>query len=258
METNRQVALDAILSAKKYRQIVPEAVERIFWEEVSRQKSAKEASKRARARLHQLSCAFMNPQTLKAAEGMLARYASGEEGALFEALRLHSSTAERLAEMEPLWARIDPAGAGLIVDLACGLNPLYLGHTGRKVRGYDISLGQVELINMWAARMGWDVAAQGADLTQPVALPACDLALMMKLLPVLEQQQKGAGMALLSSISAARKLVSFPTKTLGGRSVGMEAQYSRWFEQNLPQGEQILDRFVLAGELCYMTAPLSK
>ena len=248
-------ALLAVLGSKKYGGIEPAAVERIFLEEVGRHKSLKEASKRTKARLHQLSFAFMSPELLRLAHGHLERYLLGDEGALFEALKLHASTSERLFALDALWDTIaqSAGGIGKILDLACGLNPLYLGHRGHSAIGLDISLGQVALVNEWATRCGWDIEAHGADLSQGMTLPTCDVALMMKLLPVLEQQRKGAGMALLSRVQARRKLVTFPTRTLGGRTVGMEAQYTRWFEENLPPTEQILDRFVVANELCYVT-----
>ena len=75
---------------------------------------------------------------------------------------------------------------------------------------------------------------------------------MMKLLPVLEQQKKGAAMALLTNVPAGKMCVAFPMKTLGGRKVGMEQHYTEWFEGNLPEGFEVIERFVEADELCYV------
>ena len=117
--------------------------------------------------------------------------------------------------------------------------------------GLDVSGGCVQLINDWALRRGWDVSAQCRDLLCAPALPETDAALMMKLLPVLEQQKKGAAMELLTSIPAPVLIVTFPLKTLGGRSVGMEKHYSDWFESSAAQAFNIERRDVLFGELCY-------
>ena len=75
---------------------------------------------------------------------------------------------------------------------------------------------------------------------------------MMKLLPVLEQQKKGAAMALVASVPAKKLCVTFPMKTLGGRKVGMEQHYTEWFEGNLSEGFEIIQRFIEADELCYV------
>lgn len=252
----REVAtLSALQSSRKYGGICPETVERMFTEELGKRRSLKDADKATRARLHQITGAFMSPDQLRTAARCLDAYAAGDETALHQALRLHTSTSERFGALGALYDRVF-AATGLpdsVLDLACGLNPLYLGSIGIRVRGVDISGDLVELVNRWSARCGWDVVARTLDLSQDAPLEPADLALMMKLLPVLEQQRKGAGMALLARAPAPRQLVSFPTRTLSGRGVGMEQNYTRWFEDNLPGTHRVLDRFVLASELCYIT-----
>ncbi len=253
MNEREQAALDALLKSKNYACVYPDAVRRAFETQLARHKTLKEAEKAARAQLHQLTGAFMTPQQLKSAQALMGQYAAGDQDALWRALKLHASTAERLEGMRALFARaFESLGGGTVLDLACGLNPLYLGHAGKSVVGLDVNMGAVDLINRWAAAAGWDVRARGADLTKPDApLEKTGCALAMKLLPVLERSQKGAAMALLLRVSAPRILVSFPTRTLGGRSVGMAGHYTRWFEENLPGQFCLLDRFVEADELCY-------
>ena len=255
MNDREQEALSALLASKKYGGICEDSVRRIFGEELSKHKKLKDADKSARARLHQITGAFMTPDQLKSAGKCLEAYLSGDQSALTNALKLHSSTAERLDHIDALYAQVFQVTGkpNLILDLACGLNPLYLGAIGIAVRGYDISGDQVALVNRWAASCGWDVHAETADLSEDAPLPAADLTLMMKLLPVLEQQKKGSGMALLSRAPSPRQLTTFPTRTLSGRGVGMEGNYTRWFEGNLPDTHQIIDRFVIAHELCYIT-----
>jgi 16S rRNA (guanine(1405)-N(7))-methyltransferase len=123
---------------------------------------------------------------------------------------------------------------------------------GLTVRGMDISGGCVRLVNEWARVMGWDVQAECKDLLCQPEMEKADLALMMKLLPVLEQQKKGSAMALLMRVPAEKMCVTFPMKTLGGRKVGMEQHYTEWFEGNLPEGFEVIERFVEADELCYV------
>lgn len=235
----------AISKSPKYRAIAPEATLRIVREEC--QKGGADAEKRARNRLHQIADAFMNQQDQRELWALM------ERGDLEGALKRHASTRERMDAREgylALIARLCPPG-GRICDAACGLNPLLLGAQGYAVEGLDIQLNCVDAINIWARREGWRVTAQGADLVGRAELPECDLTLMMKLLPVMDAQRAGEGMRLLRAARSPRVLVSFPTRTLGGRGVGMERNYGERFEAGLPGEFEICERAVLGSELFY-------
>ncbi len=246
--------MSEIAISKKYRDICPDTVRRVFEAERVKYKSEKEADKAAKAHLHQITGAFMTADEMKTADKLLRAYKEGDETAFEKTLRLHSSTRERLEGAEALYARIlEAAGQPKsVLDLACGMNPLLLGRMGLTVRGMDISGGCVRLVNEWARVMGWDVQAECKDLLCQPEMEKADLALMMKLLPVLEQQRKGSAMALLMSVPAEKMCVTFPMKTLGGRKVGMEQHYTEWFEGNLPEEFEVIARFVEADELCYV------
>lgn len=253
MNDREIAALAALQGSKKYGDICPDTVARVFQEELGKRKTIKEADKQTRARLHQITGAFLGAGELKAAEGLLDRYADGDAAALPDALKLHASTRERLPVMAALYERVFCVAGkpGMVLDLACGLNPLYLGSIGCRVRGIDIHIGANELVNRWASRCGWDVSASTLDLTMRPTLPEAGLALAQKLLPVLEQQRKGSALELLRAIPARHILVSFPTRTLSGRGVGMEQNYARWFE-GLSFPHRMLDSFTLGSELCYL------
>ncbi len=235
----------AILNSPKYRAIAPDAVRRIVREEHA--KGGKDCEKRARNRLHQIADAFMDQRQQK------ALYQLMEQGELDGALQQHASTRERMAirdEYLALIARHCPAD-GSICDAACGLDPLLLGAQGYSVTGLDIQMTCVDAINEWARRAGWNVCARGADLIGIEELPECSLTLFMKLLPVLDAQRAGEGMRVMQLARSERVLVSFPTRTLGGRGVGMERNYGERFEAALPEGFEIVERMALANELFY-------
>ena len=59
-------------------------------------------------------------------------------------------------------------------------------------------------------------------------------------------------MAVMNAIDADYLVVSFPTRTLGGRNVGMEAHYSDWMDSHLPESRTIAARFVADNELFYI------
>ena len=66
-----------------------------------------------------------------------------------------------------------------------------------------------------------------------------DVALMLKVLPLLERQRRGAAEAVMEAVDAAYIVASFPTRTLGGRNVGMAAQYSDWMAAHIPPGRSV-------------------
>ena len=239
--------------ASKYADVCPDTVARLQTQAAARYKSAKEADKAVRTALHQITGAFMTPEELKRARRLLSSGDTDPDRALSETLSLHASTRERLPHMDAFYdALLQPLHAHTLLDLACGLNPLYLGSRGYAMRGLDISGGCVSLVNDWAAARGWDVSAECQDLLCDPPLAEADAALAMKLLPVLEQQEKGAAMRLLARVPAPLIVVTFPMKTLGGRGVGMERHYSEWFEGAARGLFDILRRDVLFGELCYI------
>ena len=246
--------LETLLASKNCREVCEAAVRRLWTEELAKRRNEKEADKAVRAAVHQMTGAFLTPEQLKTARGLLREYLSGREEALDEALRLHASTRERLPCAQAFYAAIFEATGRpeRILDLACGFNPLYLGAKGYCVTGYDVHKGAVDLINEWANACSWSVRALCADLLGENAFERADLALMMKLLPVLEQQKKGAGVRLLAEVPATWRAVTFPLRTLGGRSVGMEKHYSDWMEANVPEGLNLHSRLIVDNELIYL------
>ncbi|MDO4546978.1 MAG: 16S rRNA (guanine(1405)-N(7))-methyltransferase RmtF [Clostridia bacterium] len=249
--------LEKLLKSKKYRDISEDAVKRVYEEALSRQASAKLADKAARAKLHQITGAFITPDGIKKAREYLTAFTAGDETALNLALALHASTFER-PQAEKLYEKVLSfvGKPRLTLDLACGLNPLVLGRMGLKVWACDISVGAVEIVNEWSGKCGWDVRAHPMDLiqTQP---PPGDLALFMKLLPLMERQRRGAAAELLKRTTARFKLVTFPTRTLTGRDVGMQRHYAEWFEPMIGDDIRLLDSFVQDDELCYLLEDLN-
>ena len=236
----------AIAASPKYRCIAPQAIDRIVREEYRKQPS--DCEKRARNRLHLIADAFASPQMQKNMEKAAA--AGNWDAVLAE----HASTRERLAilpEFTAMLAEFLPAGAR-IVDCACGLLPILTGKLGYRVTGLDIQMTCVDMINRCAVATGAKIAASGCDLIDADTLPEGDITFLLKLLPVLDAQKSGAGMALLTKTRSPLVLVSYPTRTLGGRSVGMEQNYSLRFEEALPDAFTIRMRRALSGELFYL------
>ena len=142
------------------------------------------------------------------------------------------------------------------MDLACGINPVYLGARGIDTTGVDISGLAVSAVNGFGETCHAPVRAVCADILCPGSIPGerFDLCLMFKLLPLLERQRSGAALDVMNAVNAAWLVVSFPTRTLGGRNVGMAGQYGAWMEAHLPAGRAIATSFETENELFYALA----
>ncbi len=254
MDNKTEKALTDILSSKKYADICPDTVRNAFLEQTKRHSKIKDADKAARAHLHAITGAFISPDELKDAKKAVREWMDGDEDAFFRAIKSHSSTRERADIAEGLFTRAFSACEKIetILDLACGINPIFLGKMGyTNVLGLDIHAGCAALINECAEFFGWKTRARTQDLILNPPEEETDITLMMKLLSVLETQKAGAAKALLENIKSRYMLVTFPTQTLGGKKIGMEKHYTAWFEERIPETLRVIDRFTMGNELVY-------
>lgn len=250
--------LEKLLASKKYREVCPDTIRRVWAECQGKYKKPKDAEKAAREALHGITGAFLTlDEARRCNEAMRAWAESGRADADLEhMLDRHASTRERLPllRMDAIYARIfDVTGRpSSVLDLACGVNPLYLGARGIPTLGVDISGQSVEILNAFGEFA--PVSAVCADLLCENAIPKrrFDAALLFKILPLLERQRPGAAMDTMTAIDAKYLVVSFPTRTLGGRNVGMAEQYSQWMENHLPENHTVAARFEEKNELFYI------
>ena len=251
--------LDRLLQSKNYRDVCPDTVRRVWAACSQRYKKPRDAEKAACEALHGITGAFMTPQEARQlAYDMHAWHCNPTDPGLERMLSRHASTRERLpvAETDALYARLfEITGRPQsVLDLACGINPLYLGARGVDATGVDISGSAVEAVNRFGEVYHRPVRAICADLLCPGAIPMghFDMALLFKLLPLLERQRTGAAMDVMNAVDADRLVVSFPTRTLGGRNVGMAAQYSDWMAGHIPPGRAVAGRFGTGNELFFI------
>ena len=251
--------LEKLLRSKNYRDICPDTVRRVWAECERRYKKAKDVDKAVREALHGISGAFMTPQEARQlAYDMQAWHVARTDSGLEKMLLRHASTRERLpiSDMDALYSRIFAITGSprSVLDLACGINPLYLAARGIETVGVDISGAAVYAVNCFHESYRMPASARCADLLCPGAIPGerFDLALLFKLLPLLERQESGSATRAMHAVNARHIIVSFPTRTLGGRSVGMSESYARWMDTHLPNDMDILDQFETRNELFYI------
>ena len=78
------------------------------------------------------------------------------------------------------------------------------------------------------------------------------MALLFKILPLIEREQSGTALRVMRECNAAYLVVSYPTRTLGGRNIGMAQHYDAWMQTHIPENRRIESRFETANELFYI------
>jgi 16S rRNA (guanine(1405)-N(7))-methyltransferase len=198
-----------------------------------RYRSDKEILKAAKRKLHQVYAAYLTPK----AAARLSQLATGSQeprDACREALSLHTSTTERLPILEELYGHIF-AVTGVpkqVLDLACGLHPFGLPWMGLPESSAYLAMDiDCELMALLGRFFPNQLVAECRDiLVRPPQEPA-DVAFLLKAVPVLEQQERGASLKLLRSLRTDYAVVSFPVRSLGGRGKGMEEHYGAMAEE---------------------------
>lgn len=250
---------DNMLQSKAGREVCPAVVQNAVRWALARYPE-KEVEKAAKARLHQFYGSYVNDGWVKRAEKTLTELERGDAGAADAAaslLALHSSTRERLAHISECYDRIfslcgKPSSC---LDIACGLNPVsfyLLGMNGVHLTAVDAGSAVSYVLNRFFALSGMpNACACAGDVTAELPAGRFDLALVMKFLPLAERMEKGGALRLMGSINAGHIAVSFPTRSLSGRDVGMERNYSAWFE-GLGYGGNTVERFICGDEVFYI------
>lgn len=259
--------METISASRRYRHVSREAVRRIGRDALARSGGDVEgASKRTKRALHQVYGAFLPSvprydRMLRELDEALAGRGP-DSPRVREVLRRfmsqHASSRERLRILDRFWSEV---GARIgrpdrVLDLGCGLNPLAVPWMGLPAEvvydAVEIDGALLEFLRACLTRLGVAHDLRVVDLLGEATLAAADVALVLKLLPTLEQQREGSGERLLEALPAPIVVVSFPTRSLGQRSVGMEESYTRSFEALLERRHWRAERVDLAGELVYV------
>jgi len=257
-----EAVIAAVLSGARYAHIHPGLVSRIAAQELAKGRSHKEAVKETRNKLHQVGGAYQatgpDYTRLSAALDPLPGDLEAMKPFCQKAMQAHASTRERLPYLEaffaPLCQRLGPVGS--ILDLACGLNPLALAWMplapGGEYYACDIYSDMLDFLNRFFAHAGVNGKAGLCDLAEEVPVQPVKLALLLKTLPCLEQLDRAIGPRLLEGLQAEFILVSFPSRSLGGRGKGMPQTYTAHFEQLLAGRSWQVERWSVQSELAFL------
>ena len=226
--------LARLSASPKYRQLCPDTLRRAV-DYCADRYAPKELEKAVRRRLHGITSAFMT-------EGEFKRAMKLAETPDERLPACHASTRERLPlerAARTYDALFSAAPPGRVLDLACGLNPLLLKllRPELEILGCDISGQCVQILRACG------IKAKLSDVLSEIPEGDFDTVLLFKILPLLEREEAGSAKRILERVPGKTVIVSFPTRTLSGRNVGMEEHYEKMLADFLPE------RLTLSGSL---------
>lgn len=216
--------------SRKYRDLCDETLGRIAHWALDRHMSPKVATKAAKRKLHQVYGAYVGQVDVDSILALLDQVDRDDPKPVCEQiLHSHVSTSERLDDLgavfEAIWKVTGQPKR--VMDLACGLNPFAVPWMAG-VDAYfacDINVRLASCINKFFENIEFNGISACHDLLVTVPNWQADVAFLFKTLPCLEQQEKGAGLAILKQIQAPYIVVSFPSQSLGGHNKGMATYY---------------------------------
>ena len=252
-----------VTKGPKYALIDPHLVRQIAEEEATRQPKMALAVKSTRTRLHQLVGAYYDkPFTYAQLNELLKAIPDNSLESLktfaLQVMPLHASTAERLQFIDEFYKeslqKLDPINS--VLDLGCGLNPLAIPFlplaAGFTYEATDVLIPMLDFLNAYFVKIGVQGWTSLLDLSTQIPSQEVDLAILLKLIPLLDQIDKSIAPRLLQELKAKAILVSFPLKSLGGRGKGMLATYHKRFEELSAGLNAEIDEYRFPNELVYL------
>lgn len=253
-----------VQESPKYAQLDIALVRQIAGEELRNQKDEKTALKTTRTRLHRLAGAFIITKLdYTKWQDIFKDISQDNQKTIKEAakqmMKLHASTQERLPFLDGFYlqslASITPVHS--VLDLACGLNPLAIPWMplaeDALYYACDVVKPMVNFIGSYFEITKQNGEAFSSNLLTEIPSQKVELAIMLKLLPILDQVDPKASKRLLEGVQANHFLISYPSKSLGGREKGMKQTYALHFAR-LIEGETFssIQNFEFPNETVYL------
>lgn len=247
--------VERLRASKKYRHLADATLRRITTWAAARSRTARETEDRARRKLHQVFGAWLAGfDAAKALRHLEEASPDARVEAFQRVLAMHASTRERLPFLadfyRAIWSVTGPPAS--VLDLGCGLSPCALPWmglpAGATYRASEIDRRLVDLGNRALALVGRPPLVTCEDLLSDPPSEPCGVVLLLKMPPSLEQQEDGVSLRLLRSLPARHVVVSFPSRSLGGRDRGMSAHYAALMERLLGDLNRSATSLEIGGE----------
>jgi len=201
-------------------------------------------------------------------EKILAKLSKEDMDSHEKLLMMHKSTNERMDHIKKLYeliiSKLDESldkKQYVILDLACGLNPISSIYYIDRIKKYyasDISSEDCEFLSKYFEKIPLDNECFQLDLADEknylrLEKIKADVCYLFKSLDGLERVKRNITERLLKAINTTFFVVTFPTLSLGG--VRTIKEHRRlWFENILDKLEWKWDKRMLGSELVYWIA----
>lgn len=245
---NKEEIFNEIITSKKYSNLSKDLINKLIDEELPKYKSNKDIIKSVKNRLHQLHGIYKNDKSDQVSSKLL------EEEMYDKILMLHTSTKERLNDYSKFYKDIfEVTGKPkTILDLACGYNPFSLSYLNIKdieYYAYDINEETNELLNKYFKKENIKGYAKVLDLSSNIPNEKVDLTLILKFLPLLKKEEQ---LNLLDNLNTKYIVISFPTKSVSGKNVGMKQNYTNNFKELIINKYNILKEIEYDNEIVFI------
>jgi 16S rRNA (guanine(1405)-N(7))-methyltransferase len=262
----------AVLASPRHRSVARELVRGIGARELAKGRDLRAAIKATKSKLHQVTGSYLAGGEDYASwltelrAGLESGDAAEARQACLRVMARHASSRERLSILGDFYTQtLGPlAPIHRVLDIGCGLNPLALRWmplaNGAQYHACDVRADLVAFVGEYLALEAahGPGAVRGAaslcDASQAAPEISADVALLLKMLPSLDQLDRAANLRLLRAIRAPHILVSFPVRSLGGRRKGMESTYASAFHALLAQAGWQARQFVFESELAFLVS----
>lgn len=259
-----------IAASKKYQGLYSKTIERIV-EDYLKKYPEKEVEKKARQLLHQIwgvfypawpdfrkllktfEAAIKNEENIKAIGDPLSNKI---KGTVLPILKLHASTRERIPILKDFYQKIFKITGRpkTILDLASGLNPLtfFWLPEGTDYSGFDIDQEQAQFLKEIFKLLKVNRVKIGLGDVFLDRFPGADVVFLLKILPLIRQQQKTQSLEILEKQNAKWLVVFFPTKSLGGQHKNMVDFYTKQFQNLIRNQPWQTEKILFSTELVFI------
>jgi len=225
----QKTVLESIKTSKNYKGICPKTIENLVLRETPKFKKNKDIEQSVKTKLHLWAGMFF--EDFNRSKKMLENGEKTDEEFYLQVLKRHCSTRERFDFLEEFYLDILTALNDLnsIIDIGCGFNPLayvlFAKNSAKNYYAYDIVGECIDFLNLCFKDLNKDYNAELLDITQQQVEKECDVAFLFKILPLIEQQKPGFSKNIIEGLKVKNFVITYPTKTVGGKIVGMLNKY---------------------------------
>ena len=119
--------------------------------------------------------------------------------------------------------------------------------------GSDVDSELIDFINSVFAELGIQDSAKAelGDVLIDKQIEA-DVTLLLKTAPLLDHQQKDGAIQVMRKLPCRFLVVSFPTRTLSGKDIGMLDQYTQYFHKVTKEESWDSEKLVFGSEVAFV------